>query len=110
MQQKLVKSFVALLLFGMLAMTTMIYFPDNYFTQFIIASGYQESGLVFNSNLDLDIFMNKSCAELRMMVNFSKVDNEKLFVIVPFRDREEHKKVFMDEMTLFLDKKVKSSR
>jgi hypothetical protein len=31
---------------------------------------------------------------------------KKLYVIVPFRDREENKEVFVDEMKIFLDKKV----
>jgi hypothetical protein len=35
---------------------------------------------------------------------------EKLYVIVPFRDREENKEVFVDEMKIFLDKKVTANK
>jgi hypothetical protein len=31
---------------------------------------------------------------------------EKLYLIVPHRDREEHKRVFFDEITRFLSKKA----
>ncbi len=31
---------------------------------------------------------------------------EKLYLIVPHRDREEHKRVFLDEITTFLSKKA----
>jgi hypothetical protein len=35
---------------------------------------------------------------------------KKLYVIVPFRDREENKEVFVDEMKIFLDKKVTANK
>jgi hypothetical protein len=35
---------------------------------------------------------------------------KKLYVIVPFRDREDNKEVFVDELKIFLDKKVTANK
>ena len=36
----------------------------------------------------------------------SKAETERIFVITPFRNREENKKVFLPEMNRFLSKQV----
>jgi hypothetical protein len=74
----------------------------------VIVSSANESSLVIRLQKNQKIGIKNDAVGNSIVTVETVASKEKLLVIVAYRDRAEHKKVFLEEMNEYLTRKVQS--
>lgn len=120
MALKLLRCFSLLVIISMVTFTAVVLVPSANISN--LFSDYEESSLEFqflenatdNFDRQLKVKLDRNSYCKKLQAYYGLPDNlhvgvgrqEKIFIIVAYRDRQEHKSVFMNEMTKYLQQKV----